>query len=230
MEKTDIIPEWKVREACAKCTESEKHARYFNEAPAGAKQYIALVFFETVFPDDLTEEVADQCFTETLQGLNADDLLYLIAHEKDPRTRDVFVERLAFLREESSRRRRRAEREPPSRKQPPSPAATLSIHAGQRTSVPARPSPERRVAVPENPPSDGHGATPVNPPPSDHAADPGYPFACYARRLDRSVAAWNRTWKLVVASIILIFIAALVYSLVIYAISNGWLRVRRWKW
>ena len=104
MEKTDIIPEWKVREACAKCTESEKHARYFNEAPAGAKQYIALVFYETVFPNDLSEEVSEQCFKEVLQELNADDLLYLVAHEVDPRTRDVFVERLAFLREESALR------------------------------------------------------------------------------------------------------------------------------
>lgn len=110
----DLIPEWKVREACAKCLENEKHARYFNNAPAGAKQYIALVFFETVFPKDLTEEVAEQCFKETLQGLNADDLLYLVAHEADARTRDVFVERLAFLREGAVLQRRRAENQKPA--------------------------------------------------------------------------------------------------------------------
>lgn len=114
MEKTDLIPEWKVREACVKCTKNEKHARYFNNAPTGAKQYIALVFFETVFPNDLTEEVADQCFKETLQELSADDLLYLIAHERDARTRDVFVERLAFLREDSVLQRHRAEKSKPA--------------------------------------------------------------------------------------------------------------------
>ena len=114
MEKAELIPEWKVREACAQCMKNEKHARYFNNAPAGAKQYIALVFFETVFPNDLTDEVSDQCFKETLQELNADDLLYLIAHETDPRTRDVFVERLAFLREDSVLQRRRAEKSKPA--------------------------------------------------------------------------------------------------------------------
>jgi hypothetical protein len=102
MDKAELIPEAKLREACAKCMQHAKHARYFNEAPSGAKQYIALVFFETVFPNDLTEEVSEQCFKEMLHELNADDLLYLIAHEKDPRTRDVFVERLAFLKEDAA--------------------------------------------------------------------------------------------------------------------------------
>jgi len=140
MEKADLIPEWKIREACAKCMKNEKHARYFNNAPAGAKQYIALVFFETVFPKDLTEEVAEQCFKETLQGLNADDLLYLVAHEADARTRDVFVERLAFLREGSVLQRRRAE--------------------NQKPAVTERPVPPR-MASPATPPAYDHAPVPI---------------------------------------------------------------------
>ncbi len=139
MEKADLIPEWKIREACAKCMKNEKHARYFNNAPAGAKQYIALVFFETVFPKDLTEEVAEQCFKETLQDLNADDLLYLVAHEADARTRDVFVERLAFLREGAVLQRRRAENQKP---------AVTERPVAPRMASPATPPAYDRAPVP----------------------------------------------------------------------------------
>ncbi len=139
MEKAELIPEWKVREACAQCMKNEKHARYFNNAPAGAKQYIALVFFETVYPNDLTEEVSNQCFSEMLQELNADDLRYLITHETDPRTRDVFVERLAFLREDSVLQRRRAEKSKTSVAERPAVARTASS---------AEPRPSEPEAVP----------------------------------------------------------------------------------
>ena len=114
VDKTDIIPEAKLREACAKCMQHAKHARYFNDAPQGAKQYIALVFYETIFPDDLTEEVSEQCFKEVVQGLGAEDLQYLIANEKDPRTRDVFVERLAFLKEDAALKETHAEKPKPA--------------------------------------------------------------------------------------------------------------------
>ena len=198
MDKTDLIPEAKLREACAKCTQHAKHARYFNEAPPGAKQYIALVFFETVFPNDLTEEVSEQCFAEMLQELNADDLLYLLAHETDPRTRDAFVERLAFLREQSVRQRKHAEKPTPPHEQPP---AVRSA---------------------------GHAAPAETPSTVPRAADPGYQLPYDARRLDREVAAWNRRWKMVCASLVLIFALASVYALIWYSIYKGWLRVRHW--
>ena len=195
MEKAELIPEWKVREACAKCMKSEKHARYFNHAPAGAKQYIALVFFETVFPNDLTEEVSDQCFKETLQELNADDLLYLIAHETDPRTRDVFVERLAFLRENSVLQRKRDEKSKP---------AVTERPATVRTASPANPR--------------AYGPEPV----------PVYNFTYNAHRLDREVAVWNRRWMVVCVSLVLIAIVAIICVLGWFAISKGFIRVRRW--
>lgn len=195
MERVDLIPEWKVREACAKCMRNEKHARYFNNAPTGAKQYIALVFFETVFPNDLTEEVADQCFKETLQELNADDLLYLVAHEVDPRTRDVFVERLAFLREESALQRKRAEN--------PKPAVT-----------------ERPTAA--------RAAAPAAPPAYNRVPAPVFQFAYDARRLDREVAVWNRRWRAVCVSLVLMAVVAVVCALGYLAISKGLIRVRHW--
>ena len=196
MDKTDLIPEAKLREACAKCTQHAKHARYFNEAPSGAKQYIALVFFETVFPDALTEEVSEQCFAETLQELNEDDLLYLIAHETDSRARDAFVERLAFLKEQSAQQRRRADKPTPPPEQPP---AVRSA---------------------------GHAAPPMGPDSAPRAADPVYQLPYDARRLDGEVAAWNRRWKMVCVSLVLIFVLASVYGLICCSIYKGWLRVR----
>ena len=195
METTELMPEWKVREACEKCTKNEKHARYFNNAPAGAKQYIALVFFETVFPNDLTEEVADQCFKETLQELNADDLLYLVAHETDPRTRDVFVERLAFLREQAALQRSRAEN--------PKPAVT-----------------ERPTAA--------RAAAPAVSPAYDRASVPVFQFRYDAPRLDREVEVWNRRWKVVCVSLVLLAVVAVVCVLGCLAISKGLIRVRHW--
>ena len=83
--------------------------------------------------------MADQCFKATLQELNADDLLYLVAHETDPRTRDVFVERLAFLREQSALQRSRAEN--------PKPAVTERPTAA-RAAAPAASPPYDRAWVP----------------------------------------------------------------------------------
>ena len=197
MAKDDIIPEAKLREAVAQCTKHARHARYFNEAPSGAKQYIALVFYETVFPDDLSEEVSDQCFKEVLQELNADDLLYLIAHEKDARTRDTFVERLAFLREESVLQKQRAEKRPavserPSAKRPKEPSVTDPPAVASHT----------------------------------RATAPVYAFSYDARRLDREVAAWNARWRAVCLSIFILLSLAIAYGLIVLAVYVKLLHVR----
>ncbi len=198
MAKDDIIPEAKLREAVAQCTKHVRHARYFNEAPSGAKQYIALVFYETVFPDDLSEEVSDQCFKEVLQELNADDLRYLITHEKDSRTRDTFVERLAFLREESVLQKHRAEKQ---------------AAAGER---PLAKSPAKEPSVTEPPVAVSRSRLEV----------PVYAFSYDARRLDREVAAWNARWRAVCVSIFILLSMALAYGLIALAVYMKWLRVR----
>ena len=195
MDKAELIPEAKLREACAKCMQHAKHARYFNEAPPGAKQYIALVFFETVFPDDLTEDVSEQCFKEVVQDLGEEDLQYLIACEKDPRTRDVFVERLAYLREEAVPQRRHAENPASPREQP------SVARSAQRS------------------------AEPMTQPSVVRGADSVYQLSYSASQLDRSVVAWKRTWMMVCVSLALIFFAALVCGAIRYAIIKGWLRI-----
>ena len=190
-----------------------KYARYFNEAPPGAKQYIAFLFFQAVFPNDLTEEMSDQCFTEMLHELDSDDLMYLIARETDKQTRDVFVERLAFLREQSAPQRKSAEKPLPTREPPP------AVRSAGRPVAQVSPPANRRVVAPVNRPA-----------PDTRAEGAVYQFSYNARRLDREVAAWNRRWTIVWVSLLLIFFLALTCSLTIYAISKGWIRVRRWKW
>jgi hypothetical protein len=194
----DIISEEKAREAVAQCTKHAKHARYFNEAPSGAKQYIALVFYETVFPNDLSEEVSEQCFKEVLQELNTDDLLYLIAHEKDARTRDTFVERLAFLREESVLQKQSAEKPQAVRERPPA----------------KRPAKEPSVSDPPVVVNRSWGPVPV------------YAFSYDARRLDREVAVWNSRWRAVCVSLFILLSMALACGLICLAVHMKLLHIR----
>ena len=196
----DIISEEKAREAVAQCTKHVKYARYFNEAPSGAKQYIALVFYETVFPNDLSEDVSEQCFKEVLQELNPDDLLYLIAHEKDARTRDAFVERLAFLREASVLQKQPAEKQQAVRERPSA----------------KRPAKEPSVAYPHPPVIASR----------PRATAPVYAFSYDARRLDREVAAWNSRWRAVCVSIFLLLSMALACGLICLAVHMKLLRIR----
>lgn len=198
MGKGDIIPEEKAREAIAQCTKHVKHARYFNEAPSGAKQYIALVFYETVFPNDLSEEVSEQCFREVLQELNTDDLLYLIAHEKDARTRDTFVERFAFLREASVLQKQSPEKPQAIRERPSA----------------KRPVKEPSVTDPPVIASRSRGAAPV------------YAFSYDARRLDREVAAWDSRWRAVCVSLFILLSMALACGLICLAVHMKLLRIR----
>lgn len=204
MAKDDIIPEEKLRDAVAQCTKHARHARYFNEAPSGAKQYIALVFYETVFPDDLSEDVSDQCFKEVLQELSVDDLMYLIAHEKDARTRDTFVERLAFLREESVLQKQRAEKQQAVGERP---AAKEPVQNPPVAPAPAGAGADRGMA-------------------RSQSAAPVYAFSYDARRLDREVAAWNARWRAVCVSIFILLSMALAYGLIVLAVYMKLLRIR----
>ena len=182
MAKDDIIPEEKLRDAVAQCTKHARHARYFNEAPSGAKQYIALVFYE----------------------MSVDDLMYLIAHEKDARTRDTFVERLAFLREESVLQRQRAEKQQAVGERP---AAKEPVQNPPVAPAPAGAGADRGMA-------------------RSRSAAPVYAFSYDARRLDREVAAWNARWRAVCVSIFILLSMALAYGLIVLAVYMKLLRIR----
>lgn len=188
MGSPNVIPEEKIREACEKCMRHARYAMYFNEAPPGARQYIALVFYETIFPDDLSDELSNQCFDEVVQELGEEDLQYLIAHEKDAHARDAFIERLAFLKEKSVLKR--------------------EAESGEEA------HPEREVGQTQR---DGLSQIEEQPQVirsvTQFSPVRAYRFFYDARRLDREVAVWTGRWKVVCISICLIGVLAFVEAL-----------------
>lgn len=87
-------PAWMVRAACEKCMRSKTHANYYNSAPQGAKEYIALIFYVSVYPDAMDEASYARQADEVLRSLGKEDLEYLIRYETDSQMCKVFMTRL----------------------------------------------------------------------------------------------------------------------------------------
>lgn len=87
-----VIPESKIREAHAKCMQDPALARYFEDAPPGAKQYIALMFYCTVFQAEVDDEKCVAYQAEVEADLTKDDLLYLATHERNLESKAHFRE------------------------------------------------------------------------------------------------------------------------------------------
>lgn len=87
-----VIPESKIREAHAKCMQDPALASYFENAPQGAKQYIALMFYCTVFQDEVDDEKCAAYQAEVEAELTKDDLLYLATHERNLESKAHFRE------------------------------------------------------------------------------------------------------------------------------------------
>ena len=92
MSDNDVIPEDKIREAHAKCMQDPALAKYFNDAPPGAKQYIALMFYCTVFADELDDAKCELYQSEVEEDLTKDDLLYLATNARNLESRAHFRE------------------------------------------------------------------------------------------------------------------------------------------
>lgn len=92
MSDNDVIPEDKIREAHAKCMQDPALAKYFNDAPPGAKQYIALMFYCTVFEDELDDAKCELYQGEVEEDLTKDDLLYLATNARNLESRAHFRE------------------------------------------------------------------------------------------------------------------------------------------
>ncbi len=95
-EDTDgVIPESKIREAHAKCMEDPALAKYFNDAPQGAKEYIALMFYCTVFQNEVDDRLYETYQKEVEEGLTREDILYLATHDRNPQSQAHFRDLLA---------------------------------------------------------------------------------------------------------------------------------------
>lgn len=91
-ENDGVIPESKIREAHAICMRDPNLAKYFEDAPQGARQYIALMFYCTVFHAEVDDEKCASYQAEVEAELTRDDLLYLATHERNPISKAHFRE------------------------------------------------------------------------------------------------------------------------------------------
>ena len=96
-----VIPESKIREAHAKCMEDPQLAKYFNDAPQGAKEYIALMFYCTVFQDEVDDGLYATYQKEVEEEMSREDLLYLATHDRNPQSKAHFRDLLAKMSQTS---------------------------------------------------------------------------------------------------------------------------------
>lgn len=94
----DVIPAEDFRTAIETCCRLPRFKRYYEEAPAGARMYIALQFYARVFASRLDEAQYRACRLEIEPDLTLHDLDYLLQGETDAASRsylEALRERLA---------------------------------------------------------------------------------------------------------------------------------------
>lgn len=94
----DVIPAEDFRTAIEVCCRLPRFKRYYEEAPAGARMYIALQFYARVFASRLDEAQYRACRLEIEPDLTLHDLDYLLQGETDAASRsylEALRERLA---------------------------------------------------------------------------------------------------------------------------------------
>ena len=95
--KRKEITEDDLREAIAICRKNDEWNKYYKNAPAGAKLYIALVFYGKVFADTLDKAAFVEAFKEIGPNLKERDLRYLLQYEDDEAMREYLSDRLASV-------------------------------------------------------------------------------------------------------------------------------------
>ena len=95
--KRKEITEDDLREAIAICRKNDEWNRYYKNAPAGAKLYIALVFYGKVFAGTLDKTEFVEAFKGIGSELKERDLRYLLQHEDDEAMREYLSDRLASV-------------------------------------------------------------------------------------------------------------------------------------
>lgn len=87
-----VIPAEKIQKAHAICMQDPKLAKYFNEAPYGAKQYIALMFYCTVFSEEVDDDLCAKYQQEVEEELTREDALYLATRDTNSISKAHFRE------------------------------------------------------------------------------------------------------------------------------------------
>ena len=95
--KRKEITEDDLREAIAICRKNDEWNKYYKNAPAGAKLYIALVFYGKVFAGTLDKTEFVEAFKGVGPNLKERDLRYLLPYEDDEVMREYLSDRLASV-------------------------------------------------------------------------------------------------------------------------------------
>lgn len=95
--KPKEITEDDLREAIAICRKNDEWNKYYKNAPAGAKLYIAMVFYGKVFASTLDKNAFVEAFKGIGPELKERDLRYLLQHEDDEAMREYLSDRLVSV-------------------------------------------------------------------------------------------------------------------------------------
>ncbi len=99
----DVIPSWKIKKAYEICMKDPKLAKYFNDVPAGARQYIALEFYCTVFSGEVNDNLCVKYQQEVEEDLTREDVRYLAENDPNSAFRVHFVNFMWRCRRRSRR-------------------------------------------------------------------------------------------------------------------------------
>ena len=89
------IPQDKAQAAYETCVQDPQQMRYYANAPEGARQYIALVFYLRVYGHELSDELQQAYLLAVESELSTADLVYLIRCERDPEIKEHFTDLLS---------------------------------------------------------------------------------------------------------------------------------------
>lgn len=103
VEDEGVIPAAKIQKAHAVCMQDPRLAKYFNDAPYGAKQYIALMFYCTVFSEEVDDDLCAQYQQEVEEDLTCEDALYLATRDANPISKAHFRELYLALKKKGDK-------------------------------------------------------------------------------------------------------------------------------
>ena len=95
MDNLPEIPQDKAQTAYETCVQDPQQMRYYANAPEGAQQYIALMFYFRVYGHELSDELQQAYLREVESELSTADLVYLIRCERNPKIREHLIDLLS---------------------------------------------------------------------------------------------------------------------------------------
>ena len=148
MDNLPEIPQDKAQTAYETCVQDPQQMRYYANAPEGAQQYIALMFYFRVYGHELSDELQQAYLREVEPELSTADLVYLIRCERNPEVKEHLTDLLSNHSASRKTPQTSQTSQPSQPSQPPQPPPMrLKSVAEARQELPPPPPPP-----PEEPP------------------------------------------------------------------------------